>query len=58
VGVLLCGFQTNGRDEGIKIMDNAVVETIELRSLPVRDFGIGVDRAEKTCCQRGVDSLE
>jgi hypothetical protein len=56
--VLLCGFEADGRDERIKIVDNAVVETIELRSLRVRDFGIGADGAEKTCCQRGVDSLE
>jgi hypothetical protein len=56
--VLLCGLEADGRDERIKIVDNAIVGTIELRSLLVRDFGMGADGAERTCCQRGIDSLE
>ena len=53
-----CGFESDGVDEGIKIIDDAVVEAIELRSFLVRDFGIGADGAEKPRGQGGVDPLE
>jgi hypothetical protein len=52
--VLSCGFEANGLDERVEIIDNAVVEAIELRALLVIDFGISADRAKKTCGQRGV----
>jgi hypothetical protein len=56
--VLSCGFEADGLDERIEIIDDAVVEAIELRALLVRDFGISAERAKKTCGQRGVDALE
>ena len=56
--VLSCGFEADGLDERIEIIDDAVVEAIELRALVVRDFGISAERAKKTCGQRGVDALE
>ena len=36
--MLSCGFEANGLDERIEIIDEAVVEAIELRALLVREF--------------------
>jgi hypothetical protein len=30
---LSCGFEPDGADEGIKVIDNALIEAIELRAL-------------------------
>ena len=38
-GVLSCGFEADGADEGIEIIDDALVEAIKLRSLLVVEFG-------------------
>ena len=56
--MLSCGFEPDGLDERIKIIDDAVVKAIELRSLFVRDFGISADGAKKARGQWGVDALE
>ena len=57
--MLSCGgFEADGPDECIKIMDDPVVEAVELGSPLVGDCGIGADRAEETRSQRGVDSFE
>jgi hypothetical protein len=57
--VLSCGgFEADGPDECIKIIDDPVVEAVELGSPFVGDSGIGADRAEETRSQRGVDSFE
>jgi hypothetical protein len=56
--VLSCGFETDGLDERIKIIDYAVVEAVELRALLVREFGICADGAKKAGGQRGIDPLE
>jgi hypothetical protein len=54
---VVCGFEADGLDECIKVIDDAVV-AVELRSLLVMDSGIGADGAEKACGQRGVDAFE
>jgi hypothetical protein len=57
--VLSCGgFEADGPDECIKIIDDPVVEVVELGSPVVGASGIGADRAEETRSQRGVDSFE
>ena len=53
-----CGFEADGSYERIKIIDDAVVEAIELRSLLVREFAICADGAKKAGGQRGIDPLE
>ena len=59
VRCLSCGrFEPDSVDECIKIIDEPVVETVELRSPLVSDSGIGADGAKKTRGQRGVDALE
>ena len=52
------GFEADGPDECIKIIDDPIVEAVELGSPLVGDSGIGADRAEETRSQRGVDSFE
>jgi hypothetical protein len=54
---LSCGFEADGQDERIKIIDDAVVKAIELRSPLVREFGICADGAKKAGGQRGIDPL-
>jgi len=52
------GFEADGSDEGIEIVDDALVEAIELRS-PLRfEPGICFDGAEKACREWGIDALE
>jgi hypothetical protein len=56
---LSCGsFEPDSVDECIKIIDDAVVEAVELRSPLLSDSGIGCDGAKKTRGERGVDALE
>ena len=52
------GFEADGPEECIKIIDDPVVEAVELGSPLVGDSGIGAGRAEETRSQRGVDSFE
>jgi hypothetical protein len=35
LGVLSCGFEANSLDESIEVIDNALIEAIQLRSLLV-----------------------
>jgi hypothetical protein len=52
------GLKADRVDKRIQIIDDAVIETIELRALLVGDSGIGGDRAQQACGQGGVHSLE
>ena len=45
-------------DEGIEIIDNALIEAIELRSLRVEDSNIRADGAEQAGGERGIDTFE
>src|SRR5262249_5044368 len=38
LGLLSCGFEPSGLDEGIEVIDNALIEAIELRSLGFPTF--------------------
>jgi len=47
--VLSCGsFEPDSLDEYIKVIDDAVVEAVELRSPVVSDSGIGAEGANTT----------
>jgi hypothetical protein len=58
LGLLSCGFEPSGLDEGIEVIDNALIEAIELRSLGVVDSSIRADGAEKAGGKRGIDTFE
>ena len=52
------GFEADGSDEGIEIVDNALIEAIELR-LPLGfEPSVCFDGAEKACCEWGIDAFE
>ena len=57
-GCLLRRFETNGADEGVEIIDDALIEAIELGSLLLIDPGIAADRAEKAGGERRIDAFE
>jgi len=43
------GFKCHGTDEGIEIVDDALIEAVELRSPLGFEPGICFDRTEKAC---------
>ena len=45
-------------DEGVEVIEDALIEAIELRSLLLIDPGIGADRAEKAGGERRIDAFE
>ena len=47
MALLSCGFEAEGADEGIEVIDDALIEAVELRSLLLIDPGIGADGAEQ-----------
>src|SRR5262249_8316492 len=57
-GGLSCGFEAHSLDESIKVVYDAVIEAIELRSLLVMDSCIRVNRAEKAGRERCVNAFE
>jgi hypothetical protein len=58
LGLLSCGFEPSSLDEGIEVIDNALIKAIELRSLRVVDSSIRADGAEKAGDKRGIDTFE
>jgi len=52
------GFETDGSDEGIEIVDDALIEAIELRSPLGFEPSICLDGTEKTCHEWGIDAFE
>ena len=52
------GFEADGSDEGIEIIDHALVEAIELRSPLGFELCIGFYGAQKACGERRVDAFE
>ena len=52
------GFEADSSDEGVEIVDDALIEAIELR-LPLGfELRICFDGAEQACGERGVDAFE
>jgi hypothetical protein len=60
VGVASCGFEieTERANQGVEVIDDALVEAIKLGPLVILEAGICADGAEKTGCERRVDALE
>jgi hypothetical protein len=58
LGCLSRGFEADSADEGIEIIDNALAEAIDLRSLLLKELSIRAYRAEKARGERRVDALE
>jgi len=52
------GFETDSSDEGIEIVDDALIEAIELRSPLGFELGVCSDGAEKACGERRIDAFE
>ena len=52
------GFEADGSDEGIEIVDDVLIEAIELRSPLGFEPCICFDGAEKACGERGIDAFE
>jgi hypothetical protein len=52
------GFEADGANEGIEIIDDALIEAIELRSLVLINLAICTDGAEKAGGERRVDAFE
>jgi hypothetical protein len=51
-------LEADGADEGIEIVDDALIEAIELRSPLGFEPGICFDGAEKACRKWGIDAFE
>jgi hypothetical protein len=52
------GFETDGLDENIETIDDALVEAIELRSPLGFEPSVWVDRAQNACGERPIDPFE
>ena len=52
------GFEAEGVDDGVEVIDNTLVEAIELRSLLLADLSIRADGAEKASGERRIDAFE
>jgi hypothetical protein len=52
------GFEADGLDECIEIIDDTLVEAVELRSPLGFEASIWLDGAEKACGEWGIDALE
>jgi hypothetical protein len=53
-----CGFETNGLDEEIKIVGDALVKAVEWRSPLGFEASVWFDRAEKGCRERRINPFE
>jgi hypothetical protein len=58
LAALSCGFEADGANEGIDIIDNALIEAIELRSPLGLKPCVCFDGAEQACGERRVDAFE
>ena len=52
------GFQADGSDEGVEIVDDALVEAVELRPSLGFEPDVGFDWAEKAGGERGIYAFE
>jgi hypothetical protein len=55
---LSCGLEADGANEGIEIIDNALIEAIKLRSPLGLKSGVCFDGVEKACREWRVDAFE
>ena len=52
------GFEADRLDEGIEVVDDALIEAIELRSPLGFEPFVSFDGAEKACREWGIDPFE
>lgn len=55
---LLCGFEPDSVNEGVEIVDNALIEPVERQSVLAAELSVGADRRKKARGKRTVDALE
>jgi hypothetical protein len=55
---LSCSFEADSTNEGIEIVDDALIKAIELRSPLLGDLAICADRAEEADGERRIDPFE
>ena len=53
-----CGFEAGGFNELVEIVDGALVEAVELRSVLAVEPGVGLDGREEPGSRLGVDAFE
>ena len=58
MGVESRGFEADGSDEGVEIVDDALVKAVKLGSLASFELGICFDGAEKACREWRIDAFE
>ena len=58
MGWLSCGFEADSVDEGIEVIDDALVEAVELRSPLVMEASIRAYGAEKAGGKRRINAFE
>ena len=52
------GFEADGSDEGVEVIDDALIEAIKLRSPLGFEPSVCFDGAEKACREWGIDAFE
>ena len=52
------GFEANSSDEGIKVVDNALIEAVELSASLGFELCVCFDGAEKACCERRIHAFK
>ena len=52
------GFETNSSREGIKVVDNALIEAVELSSSLAFELCVCFDGAERACCERRIHAFK
>jgi hypothetical protein len=52
------GLEPDGTQEGVEVIDDALVQAIKCATLLFRKFAIAGNGFEKPCSKRGIDALE
>jgi hypothetical protein len=52
------GFEANSSDEGIKVVDNVLIEAVELSSSLAFELCVCFDGVEKACCERRIHTFK
>src|ERR1700736_3471 len=52
------GFEANSLDEGIKVVDDALIEAVELSSSLAFELCVCFDGTEKACCERRIHAFK
>src|SRR5208337_579635 len=53
-----CGFETDGVNERVEVVDDALIEPVEERSALAAQLGVGRDWGKKAGSQRSVDAFK